>query len=63
MKNIRLLAAFAFALLFLSSPAFAQRYKTAAGIRVDNGLNLTIQQYITNGWTAEGILHTPIASE
>ena len=63
MKNIRLLAASAFAILFLSSPAFGQRYKTAAGIRVDNGLNLSIQQYITNGWTAEGILHTPIASE
>lgn len=63
MKNIRLLAASAFVLLFLSSPVFAQRYKTAAGIRVDNGVNLTIQQYITNGWTVEGILHTPIASE
>ncbi len=62
MKNIRLLTAAAFAILFLSSPAFGQRYKTAAGIRVDNGLNLTVQQYITNGWTAEGILHTHIAS-
>ena len=63
MKNIRLLATFAFAVFILSNTAFAQRYKTAAGIRVDNGLNLTVQQYITNGWTAEGILHTPIASD
>ena len=41
-------------------PAFAQRYKTAAGVRFDNGFNLTAQQYITNGWTVEGILHTPL---
>jgi len=44
---------------FFSVPAFAQRYKTAAGVRFDNGLNLTVQQYIDNGWTAEAILHTP----
>ncbi len=43
-----------------STPAFSQRYKTAAGIRFDNGFNLTAQQYITNGWTVEGILHTPL---
>lgn len=41
-------------------PAFAQKYKTAVGIRFDNGVNLTAQQYITNGWTVEGILHTPL---
>jgi len=45
-----------------ASPAFSQRYKTAAGIRFDNGFNLTAQQYITNGWTIEGILHTPLIS-
>lgn len=62
MKNFRLLTAFTCLILFLNSPAFGQRYKTAAGIRIDDGLNLTFQQYITNGWTAEGILHTPIMS-
>ncbi|MFN0174795.1 MAG: hypothetical protein ACKVU0_09130 [Saprospiraceae bacterium] len=46
--------------LFITTPAFAQKYKTAAGIRFDNGLNLTAQQYIKNGWTVEGILHTPL---
>jgi len=54
-----ILAIFAFS----SVPAFAQSYKTAAGVRVDNGLNLTIQQYITKGWTAEGIVHTPFNSQ
>lgn len=44
-------------------PAFSQKYKTAAGVRIENGLNLTVQQYITNGWTAEGILHTPAFSD
>ena len=48
---------------FISVPAFGQSYKTAAGIRIDNGLNLTVQQYITNGWTAEGILHTGFNSK
>ncbi|MDO8367990.1 MAG: hypothetical protein Q7T20_14405 [Saprospiraceae bacterium] len=48
-----------FALLFIA-PTVAQRYKTAAGVRFDNGFNLTVQQYITKGWTIEGILHTPL---
>ncbi len=48
---------------FSSVPAFAQSYKTAAGVRIDNGLNLTVQQYITKGWTAEGIVHTPFNSQ
>ncbi len=48
---------------FISVPAFGQSYKTAAGIRIDNGLNLTLQQYVTNGWTAEGILHTGFNSK
>lgn len=46
-----------------SLPAFSQKYKTAAGVRFENGLNLTVQQYIANGWTAEGILHTPAISD
>lgn len=53
----------AFFLTFLAAvPASAQKYKTAAGVRIDNGLNLTAQQYITNGWTVEGILHTPFVA-
>ena len=60
MTKIRFyLSTLLFALLF-ATPAVAQRYKTAAGIRVDNGLNLTVQQYITKGWTVEGILHAPL---
>jgi hypothetical protein len=47
----------------LSFPAFSQKYKTAAGVRFDKGFNLTVQQYINNGWTAEGILHTPLLND
>ncbi len=47
----------------LSFPAFSQKYKTAAGVRFDKGFNLTVQQYIKNGWTAEGILHTPLLND
>ena len=50
-------------LLATQTIVHAQSYKTAAGIRIDNGINLTLQQYITNGWTGEGILHTSFASE
>jgi len=53
----------AFTLLLLSCTLSAQSYKTAAGIRVDNGVHLTVQQYIINGWTAEGIVHTAVGSE
>ena len=60
MKNI-LSALITLTLITLFSlPAFSQKYKTAAGVRFDNGFNLTVQQYIKNGWTAEGILHTPL---
>lgn len=52
----------AFALLLISQTLSAQSYKTAAGIRIDNGVHLTVQQYITNGWTAEGIVHTAVGS-
>ena len=62
MYSIRFVPAFLFFLL-LHTAAHAQRYKTAAGIRIDGGINLTVQQYITNGWTAEGILHTSINSD
>ncbi len=62
MTFTRIAAAFAFFLL-LHTAALAQRYKTAVGIRIDGGVNLTAQQYITNGWTAEGIVHTSINSD
>ncbi|MEO6039624.1 MAG: hypothetical protein ABIQ93_14520 [Saprospiraceae bacterium] len=62
MTSIRIAPAFLFFLL-LTTAAFAQRYKTAVGVRIDGGLNLTAQQYITNGWTAEGIVHTGINSD
>jgi len=61
MKNIRIASAFAFA--FLPLFTFAQSYKTAGGIRIDNGVHLTVQQYIHNNWTVEGILHTSIGSD
>jgi len=60
MKNTRLFVIPLFTLL--SHLAFGQSYKTAAGIRIDNGINFTVQQHILNGWTAEGILHTPLNS-
>lgn len=51
------------ALIILSSQlAFGQSYKTAAGIRVDNGVHLTVQQHLIDKWTAEGILHTSFGS-
>ncbi len=60
--TIRVIPALFFILL-AHTAASAQRYKTAAGIRIDGGLNLTVQQYITNGWTAEGIIHTGINTD
>lgn len=60
MNKILLSTAFAFLVILCSTPVFSQRYKTAAGVRFDNGFNMTVQQYITNGWTVEGILHTPL---
>lgn len=61
MKNTRFI--FIPLFLLLNHLAFGQSYKTAAGIRLDNGINFTVQQHIANGWTAEGILHTPINSD
>ena len=62
MTKIRFFLSTLILAIFFTTPAFAQRYKTAAGIRFDNGFNLTAQQYITNGWTVEGILHTPLVA-
>lgn len=50
--------------LTLAAPAlFAQSYKTAIGVRVDNGLNISAQQHIVDHWTVEGILHTPFRTD
>lgn len=53
----------AFTLLLLSSALCAQSYKTAVGVRIDNGVQFTAQQYLFNQWTAEGILHSSIGSQ
>lgn len=63
MNHIRFSIAALIIAAFSTVPAFGQSYKTAAGIRIDNGLHLTLQQYITNGWTGEGILHTGFNSK
>lgn len=52
-----------FLLAASSSQLKAQSYRTAAGIRVDQGFALSLQQYITKGWTAEGIVHTSLGSD
>ncbi len=41
----------------------AQTFKTAVGVRVDNGVNLTVKQHLADKWTLEGILHAPIGAE
>lgn len=52
-----------FALLCLVLPVFGQRYKTAFGLRVGDGINLTLQQHVYDKWTVEGILHSSIGSK
>lgn len=47
----------------LSLPAFGQRYKTAFGLRIGDGINLTLQQHVYDKWTVEGILHSSINSK
>ncbi len=54
----------AFILLFSFAATLpAQTYKTAVGIRVDNGINITAQQYLLKNLTLEGILHAPFNEE
>jgi hypothetical protein len=53
----------AFAAILAPGKSSAQSYNTAAGIRVDKGFSFTAQQYIAEGWTIEGILHTPIVTK
>lgn len=45
-------------LLTLFNTLSAQSYKTAVGLRIDNGLSITAKQHIYRKWTGEGILHT-----
>ena len=52
-----------FALLFAAATLSAQSYITAAGVRVNKGINFSVQQRILNKWTAEGIVHTSMASD
>lgn len=47
-----------FALALSSHTLFSQSYKTAAGIRLDGGPSISIQQHLADRYTAEGILHT-----
>jgi hypothetical protein len=49
--------------LLTTGVTFAQSYKTAVGLRLDNGINITAQQHLFNKWTLEGILHTSLRSD
>lgn len=60
MKNLCKFSLFIF--LFTGHIALAQSYKTAGGIRFDNGMQITVKQHIVKNWTAEGILHTSLGS-
>ncbi len=62
MKHLCVLSLIALTIALGKFPAHGQSYKTAGGIRIDNGLNLTLKQYISGGWAAEGLLHTSIGS-
>jgi hypothetical protein len=61
MKLSNLLPLIAF-IAFINQ-SFAQRYQTAGGIRIDNHVGFTMQQYIKDAWTVEGILHAPFRSD
>ncbi len=50
-------------LAVVASPVFSQSYNTAIGVRAGNGFNITMQQYLLNKWTLEGILHTSFMSD
>jgi hypothetical protein len=59
LSNFLLLVAF----FIFNNQTKAQRYQTAGGIRIDNHVGFTVQQYIKNDWTVEGILHAPFRSD
>jgi hypothetical protein len=61
MKLSNLLPLFAF-ITFINQTS-GQRYQTAGGIRIDNHVGFTVQQYIKDAWTVEGILHAPFRSD
>lgn len=42
--------------LLFTQFSFAQQYKTAAGVRLGQDIGLTVQQYIGNKMTVEGLL-------
>ena len=64
MKNcISVIIITAFSAVFLPGSSLAQSYKNAVGIRVDKGFNFTAQQFIADGWTIEGIFHTPVVTK
>ena len=50
-------------LALLALPVFGQRYKTDFGVRIGDGINLTLQQHVYDKWTVEGILHSSINSK
>ena len=54
---------FLFIMVLFSVSLSAQSYITAAGLRVDKGINLTVQQRIMKKYTVEGILHTSLNSD
>jgi hypothetical protein len=49
--------------LLFSATSVAQTYQWAAGIRYGEGVDLTGQFYIRNGWTTEAIVHTSFYSK
>ena len=54
----KLIGVFVFVIIALSS--YAQNYNTAAGIRISDGIGLTVQQRITNKLTIEGVAFTNV---
>jgi hypothetical protein len=62
MQSIRLFA-LCIALTSCLVSASAQSYRTAVGLRVEQGFNVTLKQHIHQRWSAEGILHTGINSD
>jgi hypothetical protein len=62
MKSLKFLLPILLFFAFINA-SFAQRYQTAGGIRIDNHVGFTVQQYIKNDWTVEGILHAPFRSD
>jgi hypothetical protein len=49
-------AVFLVAVLFTAASLSAQKYTTAAGIRVGSGIGLTVQQHLWDKYTLEGIV-------